>query len=63
MQKKRARVITGWRQVTHPRSGLWKPRPLPAAAPKPAAERLSDERWETDGGHLTDPAKQAKAGS
>ena len=33
-------------------------RPLPAPTPRPAAERLSDERWETDGGHLTDPAKQ-----
>ena len=56
MEKKRVRLITGWRQAARP-PGLWKRRPLPAAIPKPPAERLSDERWETDGGHVTDLRK------
>ena len=52
MQKKRDRVITGWRQVTQPKAGVWLPRPLAVARAKPAAERQSDERWEAEGGHL-----------
>ena len=44
MQEKRARLIIGWRQLTHERSGPSKPRPRPAARPKPATEPAVLER-------------------
>ena len=54
MQKKR--VITGWRQVTQRKTGLSPPKSKAVPA-KPVAERVADERWETEGGHLETPAK------
>jgi len=54
MQKKR--IITGWRQVAHRKTGL-APAPQSKPAPKPAAERVADERWETEGGHVEVPGK------
>ena len=62
-ERKRARVITGWRQVTRPK-GLSKPRPTPVphdkAVPEPRVtvpEPAANESWESEGGHLSNPVK------
>ena len=64
MEKKRARVITGWRQVVPPKTKPPKAKLTPApggkAAPKPpvlAPHDSADERLEAEGGHLPDRAK------
>ena len=64
MEKKRARVITGWRQVASPKLKLSRPRSTPApggkATPGPrvaVSERAANERWEAEGGQLVEPAK------
>jgi len=63
MEKKRIRVITGWRQVTR-RPGFSKSRPVPllrtktASAPRAAAvDTAAKERWEAEGGNLVEAAK------
>jgi hypothetical protein len=62
MEKKRSRVISGWRQVARAKPGFAKsPRrvvaqpevaPTLVAVPVPVAEKPAAERWETEGGHL-----------
>lgn len=62
MEKKRGRVITGWRHVAHSKTGLSKSR-FPAvqggkAEPRVAvAEKAANEAWDTEGGHFAEPAK------
>ena len=62
-ERKRARVITGWRQVTRPK-GISKPRstalPRGKAVPGPRVavpDTAANESWETEGGHLSNPVK------
>jgi hypothetical protein len=64
MEKKRSRLIAGWRQVARAKPGPSRPRYLPLAqanaASKPriaAPDAAANERWETEGGHLVTPAK------
>jgi hypothetical protein len=58
MEKKRARLITGWRQVTTPRrkASIHRiPAPCaksPAQVPARVAEGSATERWEGEGGQL-----------
>lgn len=64
MEKKRSRVISGWRQVAREKPGFAKHRPpavpLAKVAPEPtvtlplapAGEKVAGERWEAEGGHL-----------
>ena len=60
-ERKRARVITGWRQVTRPK-GISKPRSTPRdkAVPGPRVavpDTAANESWETEGGHPVNPVK------
>jgi hypothetical protein len=64
MEKKRGRVIAGWRQVARAKPGPSRPRYSPLAQAKAASEpriavpdAAANERWETEGGHLVTPAK------
>jgi hypothetical protein len=61
MEKKRSRVISGWRQVARAKPGFAKStrrvvvpavEPTLVAPPVPVAEKPAAERWETEGGHL-----------
>jgi hypothetical protein len=63
MEKRRTRVITGWRQLPRARPGVAKARfsALARGTAKPAprvavAEIAANERWETEGGNV-EPAK------
>ena len=64
MEKKRSRVITGWRQVAaKPKlvttrryfSPLYAPAPAPRANPPQSA---ANERWEAEGGNTVEPEKK-----
>jgi hypothetical protein len=44
MEKKRGRVITGWRHVGHSKTGLSK-------------SRATEQRGDTEGGHFAEPGK------
>ena len=64
MEKKRGRVITGWRQVAHSKTGLSKSRfsstkqGKPESEPRVAVvEKAANEAWDTEGGHFAEPAK------
>jgi hypothetical protein len=64
MEKKRGRVITGWRQVGHGKTGLSKPRFSAVQRGKTelqprvaVAEKAANEAWDTEGGHFAEPAK------
>jgi len=62
MEKKRARLITGWRQVTSPRrkasiNRIANTRAESAQVPARVAERSATERWEGEGGQLAGPPK------
>jgi hypothetical protein len=61
MEKKRGRVITGWRQVAHSKSGLSKSRFSSSKQGKAESvavvEKAANEAWDTEGGHVAEPAK------